>query len=251
VSRTPAQVVASAQRRVGTYGWKGLCLKASRMAAGAPGGVYDATTAWKRAKYRHSKGTPPKGSFVFWTGGSQGHGHVVVSDGGGYCYSNDIFVYGRYDRCSIRYINEKWGNLRYVGWTEDVNGVLIDFGDESPGASGGKVPAKPKPRGKLTINGEQYPDIAGISAYWVNKARASGKLSRHVWYVQKWLNKVMGGTDVKPDGRWDRGTQALFDRFRREKLHQHGADATGRVGVWSLGKLNDMARSAKPVRAGK
>jgi len=45
--RTPEQVAgwAKNQKDRRTNGWRGYCLKFSRMAAGAPGGTYDAVTA--------------------------------------------------------------------------------------------------------------------------------------------------------------------------------------------------------------
>jgi hypothetical protein len=251
MARTASQVAAwaksHADRRTG--GWVGLCLKFSRMAAGAPGGVYDAHTGWARARYRHTKGTPPRGAIVWWHGGK--HGHVAVSAGNGYVYSTDVVVHGQVRRCKISLIRQRWGQ-RYMGWSEDVNGVRIaGLSPKSVGGGGGKVPSKPKPRRKITINGKQYDDISGVSTYYINKNRDGKHFSRHIWYTQRWLNKVMNGKNIPEDGRWGRITQGLFDRFRREKMHLHGNDAKGRVGVRSLGKLNDMAHSAKPVRSGK
>jgi hypothetical protein len=124
MAKTGSQVAAwaksQADRRTG--GWVGLCLKFSRMAAGAPGGTYDAHTGWRNAKYKHTKGTPPRGAIVWWHGGK--HGHVAVSAGDGYCYSTDVVVRGQVRRCKISLIRQRWGQT-YVGWSEDVNGVRI------------------------------------------------------------------------------------------------------------------------------
>lgn len=122
MAKTRAQVAnwAKDQKDRKTRGWTGLCLKFCRMAAGAPGGVYNAKTAWRNAKYKHKTGTPPRGTFVYWGGGK--HGHIAVSAGDGYCYSNDIVERGRIHRVRISMITRSWGKP-YYGWSEDVNGV--------------------------------------------------------------------------------------------------------------------------------
>lgn len=124
---TASDVAGRARRyaEAGTYWGVGMCLKFSRTCAGAPGGVYDAITAWRNARHRHSDGTPPRGSMVFWSGGSKGHGHIAVSDGGGYVFSTDIVRSGRVNRVSIAYLSTRWGNLQYLGWSEDVNGAVV------------------------------------------------------------------------------------------------------------------------------
>jgi len=116
-TRTPADVVAWSrdQDAKNATGWAGMCLSFSRQAAGAPGGVHDAYDAWNNARYKHTAGTPPAGSFAFWSGGSQGYGHVVVSAGGGNCYSTDYPIHDQANYTSIARINAAWGNLRYVG----------------------------------------------------------------------------------------------------------------------------------------
>lgn len=102
---------------------RGYCLKFSRMAAGAPAKAYNANTAWEEAQFKHRVGTPPRGAFVFWSGGK--HGHVAISDGGGYVWSTDIKRRGKVDRYPIAGIPLKWYGRKLRGWTEDVNGVRI------------------------------------------------------------------------------------------------------------------------------
>jgi hypothetical protein len=105
--------------------WRGLCLSFVRQAFGARGGQYDAKSAWHQAKHRHSHGTPPKGAAVFWLGHT--HGHIAISVGGGKCLSTDIRRRGKADIVPISEIHRRWG-LTYVGWSEDVNGVRLNFG---------------------------------------------------------------------------------------------------------------------------
>lgn len=105
--------------------WHNWCLVFSRMAFGVGPKYPDASQGWYNATYKHpGTATPPAAVPVWWTGGSQGHGHVAVSDGNGYCYSSDILRYGKIDRVPIALINQKWG-LPYKGWTEDINGVRV------------------------------------------------------------------------------------------------------------------------------
>lgn len=111
---------ARAQARRQTTGWGGLCLKFSRMAAGAPGGVRNARTAWARARYRHTSWPPPRGTFCFWEGGK--HGHVSVSSGDGDHYTSDLPVRGQIRWGQIEDVARIWG-YRYLGWSEDINGV--------------------------------------------------------------------------------------------------------------------------------
>jgi len=63
---------------------------------------------------------------------------------------------------------------------------------------------------------------------------------KDVRQVQSALNRVMG-TRIVVNGIWDSGTQAVYDRFRREKLGLSGSAATGEVGKASLVALGERA----------
>lgn len=103
----------------------GMCQMFTRTCAGAPSGAPDASGAWRAARYRHTRGTAPRGALVYWLGGSRGHGHAAVSEGGGYVWSTDIKREARVDLVSIAYLSARWSNLDYQGWSEDTNGVRI------------------------------------------------------------------------------------------------------------------------------
>lgn len=179
MAKSAAQVAAWAkgQKDRNTRGWLGLCQKFCRMAAGAPGsppGASDAITAWHRAKYRHTKGTPPRGSFVFWSG--HAHGHVAISAGDGWIYSNDIVQNGHIDRVKLTRVREKWG-LHYLGWTEDNNGVRVSGlspNKPAPGGGGGTVPTKDV-RKNITD-----------AWYHVDPAKVSTGLN---WYGKTWKKR--------------------------------------------------------------
>ncbi len=132
MTRTRREVVDAARyyERTGYYWNVGMCLKFSRTCAGAPGGVYDANAAWANAKYRHTSGVAPAGTFVHWSGGA--HGHVAVSVGNGACISTDVLRQGRVDEVPISRITLGW-NYPLRGWSEDINGVRpLDEEDDMP-----------------------------------------------------------------------------------------------------------------------
>lgn len=86
-----------------------------------------AAQAWQQARIRHPETDPgsiPRGVPVFWTGGSEGFGHVAITTGEGGMWSTDIARSGFFDRAGIRLVARKWG-LRLAGWTEDLDGVRV------------------------------------------------------------------------------------------------------------------------------
>jgi len=183
MARTASQVAAWAKRQkdINSGGWKGLCLKFARMAAGAPGGVVDANAGWARAKYKHrGDRTVPRGGIVWYAGGR--HGHVAVSAGDGDIYSNDIVESGKIDRVPLNRPEQKWGQ-RYLGWSEDVNGVHIaGLGTKtSPTkatASSGTKP-KPKPPAEKLVNVPNH-------WYHVDPKKVTTGLN---WYGSDWRKR--------------------------------------------------------------
>lgn len=61
----------------------------------------------------------PAGSLMFWQGGSNGYGHVALSDGQGGIYSTDISGAGTVSHVPASDISQKWG-MGYLGWTPPV-----------------------------------------------------------------------------------------------------------------------------------
>lgn len=117
----------------------GYCLKYTRTWLGIGSKENDAADAWKNAIGKH-KGDkhPPKGAPVFWTGGSEGHGHIALAKANN-MRSTDLpssGVVGNNDGSGPR---SKWG-LTYVGWAEGFNGVRIPYlGDGNDWRAGGDV----------------------------------------------------------------------------------------------------------------
>jgi hypothetical protein len=88
----------------------------------------DAAEAWRNAKRKHPETDPgeiPRGVPVFWLGGSDGHGHVSIATGKGGHWTTDLIRPGWFDRTGIARVSRTWSSLRLVGWTEDLDGVVV------------------------------------------------------------------------------------------------------------------------------
>jgi hypothetical protein len=118
--------ILRASRAVGARGvWRHLCLGFVRTRFGLPKVESSAIEAWRLAQHKHRYDRhPPAGVPVFWSGGSRGHGHVAVSLGHGMIVSTDIPYTGHVARTYLSAPGRRWG-LRYLGWTEDLEGVRI------------------------------------------------------------------------------------------------------------------------------
>jgi hypothetical protein len=118
--------IRRATRAVGIrHGYRHLCLLFVRTRYGVPKRAHTAIRAWSvsRHKHRHDR-NPPAGVPVFWSGGSRGGGHVAISLGHGMIVSTDMPRAGHVGRIRLSTIARRW-HLRYLGWTEDLNGVRI------------------------------------------------------------------------------------------------------------------------------
>lgn len=102
----------------------GYCLQEVRQAYGIPAKYGDAATAWRYAIGKHKDDrTPPLGAPVFFTGGSEGHGHVAI-----FIHyrarSTDVGGAGIMGTASLEWFESHW-NMEYVGWAEGFNSVRI------------------------------------------------------------------------------------------------------------------------------
>jgi surface antigen len=104
----------------------GYCQMQSRTWAGIPARYPDASTAWYNTNDRHPGSTrAPRGSFVYWTGGTHGYGHVAISlgqrkDGTTMVRSTDAGGAGKVATVPLRWVQQHWG-LKYAGWAWDNN----------------------------------------------------------------------------------------------------------------------------------
>lgn len=112
----------------------GYCLKECRQWAGI-GSLYpDAATAWRNANHRHvGNRNPPRGAAVYWTGGSQGYGHIAISLGDGMIRSTDAGGSGIVATKPLSWFDTYWYSLDYAGWADNINETTIPgVGDDMP-----------------------------------------------------------------------------------------------------------------------
>lgn len=172
----------------------GLCLQFVRLCLGIAAKYPSAIAAWRAipGKYKHS-GIAPKGFPMFYNIGQ--FGHIVLSDGTGDVWSNITADMGFIRKVAYKY----FGN--YLGWAEQLNGVLIKY-DEPP------APPKPKPK-PPKWRGAKYP----------GKIIKRGSRGDHIKELQFHL-----GFGTKPSGVVDSKTVAAIDRFvlANNKKHKRG-----------------------------
>ena len=109
----------------------GMCLKYVRTWLEIGSRYPDAQSAWNNAKHKHTGGTPPAGAPVFWRKPGGGHGHIGLSVGGGRFRGTDMTVARRVSEQVLSWPTSHWG-YPYLGWTEDLNGVMIPWLDATP-----------------------------------------------------------------------------------------------------------------------
>lgn len=204
--RTPAQSTAWArgQSKSPSKNWYMLCLNFVMNALGAPStGTPSAIKGWHKtpSSQRRTSGTPPKGHPIYWSTGT--YGHVALSDGNGYCWSNDISRRGKIDRVKISTIGRKWG-ARYLGWTTTYIGHSIPSAAPSPYWS--------CPDG-TSRNGAVWPVVYDLSMR---------------------LNEVGFKHPITP--RWNQALADAYAAYQRS-LGYSGRDADGRPGPTSWNKL--------------
>lgn len=120
----------------------GYCQQQTRMWCGIGPRYGDAITAWRNTNDRHpGNRNPPRGSAVYWSGGSAGHGHAALSLGGGKIRSTDAGGRGRVATVDLGWIERNW-HLTYAGWAWDINEVTIPH----PVQTAAKKTAKPARR---------------------------------------------------------------------------------------------------------
>jgi hypothetical protein len=84
----------------------------------------DAFGQWLNAKKRHSGKDISVGAPVYYKGGA--HGHVVLYVGNGMVRSTDAGGPGIMATVPLEWFERAWG-YRYLGWSEDLGGVDIEF----------------------------------------------------------------------------------------------------------------------------
>ena len=85
---TAAGAVAWYKAHMGSTAWQSYCEKAAENAYGTTGVWASANAHWNGASPKHTSGTPPLGSFVYWN--ISAYGHVGIADGSGGFYATSV-----------------------------------------------------------------------------------------------------------------------------------------------------------------
>lgn len=146
MTRTPDQAikVVSGMSASGTRFGAGLCKRKTREAYAVPSdGSNDATEAWGRVDHRLNVpgDKAPRGALLWWTGGSEGHGHVAIADGKGGVWSVDVKRTGCWDHVPFAGIASWAPRLKWAGVSRDIDGVTVV---PLPVAERPPAPAPPK-----------------------------------------------------------------------------------------------------------
>lgn len=126
--RTCAQAVAWANDHLGTTSsaYTGYCDKYVAVAYGySASGSATAAAHWSQvpSTYKHAGSrSVPAGGLAFFSGGSTGAGHVMLSLGNGNFASTDVgstgrYSAGHYNKTTIALIEDSF-NETYLGWTQ-------------------------------------------------------------------------------------------------------------------------------------
>lgn len=126
--RTPAEALKTIR------GWinagrqldrAGMCKQETREAYLIPtDGSEDAAEAWSRTRYRVTGAWIP-GAFLWWTGGSAGHGHVAVCGWRrGRIRTVDFPHARRWNDTTVVKLEAAWPGIRYAGMSLDIDGKL-------------------------------------------------------------------------------------------------------------------------------
>lgn len=130
MTNTPQQAIdhCLAQSKNGPRFAAGLCKRQTRLAYAVPSdGSLDATQAWHRTDHRIAAAgaQAPRGALLWWTGGSEGHGHVAIADGQGGVWSVDVKRTGYWDHVPFAAIGQWAPLLHWAGVSRDIEGVTV------------------------------------------------------------------------------------------------------------------------------
>lgn len=208
---TPREAIATARKWSLARKWvggAGLCLMTVRQYYGVGAGVPTAAASWAMSdhKRRVASGVDcPRGTPVYWTGGSHGAGHIAISTGGGNCFSTDWKEAGRIDRARIDDITSHWG-LNFQGYSFEVNGVQV-WKPAGPIGTVHLSNLKPGKRNKdvlllkKRLHTKGYRGfILGSDKFGFGLKRAYAKYQRSLGYSGKAANGVPGAISLKKLG---------------------------------------------------
>lgn len=124
-SAPDAVTAARLEVRHPSQNWTGYCLKFVRTMRNVQLKYSDANESWAHSPVKHYNNHPPKGVPFYYSVGT--HGHVVMADENGYCFSTDVLREGKVDRISLGAPVNSW-NAKGRGWSPYLNGKLVYLG---------------------------------------------------------------------------------------------------------------------------
>lgn len=212
--RTPAQAVQAAERQhtKPSRNWIELCAKLTAVCYGWEGSGEASANTLRSRQQLHSAGVPEPGALVFW--GVARFGHVAVSDGGGWVWSNDILRVGKVDRVKISYITATWG-ADYKGWSLPY--YPYGWGPVSPPKD------VPKPKPTTTISAKRI--VAAIDGHKEDWQIAT--VANMLW-AEGYRNFTHTGAGAR---KWGPGKAATWKKWEK---HIKIVGANNRPGYYTL-----------------
>lgn len=186
----------------------GQCLATTRQYWNVPSKWGTAALSYEHAAHKHgaASGTDvPRGAPVWWTGGSDGAGHVAISIGGGLCLSTDWKEPGRIDVARIDDITSHWG-LDFKGWTREINDVVV-WKPRAPVATVSLANLKPGKRNadvlklKKRLHAKDYHGFILLSSKFGNGTKhAYAQYQRNLGFTGNAADGVPGELSLKKLG---------------------------------------------------
>lgn len=163
----------------------------------------DAEDGWKKGKANgkaveaskiNNLKDIPAAVMLYWTGGSNDHGHAAVGIGNGQMVSTDLPTSGKIGKVSISTAHDTWG-LTFAGYLT-IEGNGYDLGSYNPG--GGQTPESGS-----GSSGGSYPKPKTKDVY-LDKLKYGQKDSDSVYHLQNVLNghKLSGGQTLPLTGNY-------------------------------------------------
>lgn len=116
------------QARSGPAFEPGHCKQETREVYSVPSdGSKSAAIGWLRTDHRLNVAgdKAPRGSLLWWTGGSNGYGHVAIADGEGWVWTVDAVKPGYWGRVPFGWFATHWPALDFAGVSADIDGVQV------------------------------------------------------------------------------------------------------------------------------
>jgi hypothetical protein len=206
-------------------------------------GASDATEAIGLTKDLQTKHTYdiPAGAHVLYSGGSNGHGHSVVSDGGGYVYTVDWYPGLNITRVRQSDMENAWGNLRWGGWSKFYGDQPLDIVGDDPDPK----PPTPEPE-------DDVPSYVNAAGKDVTLADGSGWQS--VYWDDAWGTDIRTsdkkGFDLPKSAFYSMDVSVSFDPAEAANLLMRAAFYQGEEDGWWYGGVKEFFATSGSTSTG-